>query len=235
MHEPAPLVKELREKTGAGLLDCKKALGEAEGDVEKALRAPARDAGSPRPPRRPRARPPTAPSARTSTPAARSACWSRSTARPTSSPGPTSSSSSCAISRCRSRRRARATCAARRSRRPSSSASARSTARRPSRAASPPQVIERIVDGQVERIYKDVCLLEQAFIKQSDRTVERRRAGGDRPARGEHHRPPLRALPARGVDGADERSREGEPRWRRARSLSPAPASPARRATAASS
>ncbi len=32
------LVKELREKTGAGLLDCKKALGEAEGDVEKALR-----------------------------------------------------------------------------------------------------------------------------------------------------------------------------------------------------
>lgn len=32
------LVKELREKTGAGLLDCQKALGESEGDVEKALR-----------------------------------------------------------------------------------------------------------------------------------------------------------------------------------------------------
>jgi len=31
-------VKELREKTGAGLLDCQKALGEAEGDVDKALR-----------------------------------------------------------------------------------------------------------------------------------------------------------------------------------------------------
>ena len=31
-------VKELREKTGAGLLDCQKALGEASGDVEKALR-----------------------------------------------------------------------------------------------------------------------------------------------------------------------------------------------------
>src|SRR5213078_99251 len=31
-------VKELREKTGAGLLDCQKALGEAAGDVEKALR-----------------------------------------------------------------------------------------------------------------------------------------------------------------------------------------------------
>ena len=35
----------------------------------------------------------------------------------------------------------------------------------------PAQVIERIVDGQLERFFKDVCLLEQAFVKQSDRTV----------------------------------------------------------------
>ena len=35
----------------------------------------------------------------------------------------------------------------------------------------PAQVIERIVEGQVERYYKEVCLLEQAFVKQSDRTV----------------------------------------------------------------
>jgi elongation factor Ts len=35
----------------------------------------------------------------------------------------------------------------------------------------PPQVIERIVDGQLERFYKEVCLLEQAFVKQSDRTI----------------------------------------------------------------
>ena len=32
------LVRELREKTGAGLLDCQKALGEASGDADKALR-----------------------------------------------------------------------------------------------------------------------------------------------------------------------------------------------------
>lgn len=32
----AKLVKELREKTGAGMMDCKKALTEAEGDMEKA-------------------------------------------------------------------------------------------------------------------------------------------------------------------------------------------------------
>ena len=36
----------------------------------------------------------------------------------------------------------------------------------------PEKIIERIVEGQVERFYKDVCLLEQPFIKQSDRTVE---------------------------------------------------------------
>ena len=32
------LVKELREKTGAGLLDCQKALGEAAGDIDHAVR-----------------------------------------------------------------------------------------------------------------------------------------------------------------------------------------------------
>src|SRR5471032_923562 len=33
----ASLVKELREKTGAGMMDCKKALGEVAGDIEKAI------------------------------------------------------------------------------------------------------------------------------------------------------------------------------------------------------
>jgi len=33
----AKLVSELREKTGAGMMDCKKALGEVNGDVEKAI------------------------------------------------------------------------------------------------------------------------------------------------------------------------------------------------------
>ena len=33
----AALVKELREKTGAGMMDCKKALGEAAGDLEAAV------------------------------------------------------------------------------------------------------------------------------------------------------------------------------------------------------
>jgi len=33
----AKLVSELREKTGAGMMDCKKALGEVNGDIEKAV------------------------------------------------------------------------------------------------------------------------------------------------------------------------------------------------------
>ena len=33
----AALVKELREKTGAGMMDCKKALAETAGDLEKAV------------------------------------------------------------------------------------------------------------------------------------------------------------------------------------------------------
>ena len=34
---PAALVKELRDKTGAGMMDCKKALESADGDLEKAV------------------------------------------------------------------------------------------------------------------------------------------------------------------------------------------------------
>lgn len=37
MHIDAKIVKALREKTGAGMMDCKKALQEAEGNEEKAI------------------------------------------------------------------------------------------------------------------------------------------------------------------------------------------------------
>jgi len=37
MNIDAKRVKELREKTGAGMMDCKKALIEADGDIEKAI------------------------------------------------------------------------------------------------------------------------------------------------------------------------------------------------------
>jgi len=37
MEITAKMVKELREKTGAGMMDCKKALAETDGDAEKAI------------------------------------------------------------------------------------------------------------------------------------------------------------------------------------------------------
>ncbi len=37
MQVDAKLVKELRDRTGAGIMDCKKALLEAEGDIERAI------------------------------------------------------------------------------------------------------------------------------------------------------------------------------------------------------
>ena len=37
MEIDAKVVKDLREKTGAGVMDCKKALGECGGDLEKAV------------------------------------------------------------------------------------------------------------------------------------------------------------------------------------------------------
>ncbi len=37
MEIGAALVRELREKTGAGMMDCKKALLESAGDMEKAV------------------------------------------------------------------------------------------------------------------------------------------------------------------------------------------------------
>jgi len=84
------MVKDLREKTGAGMMDCKKALLESGGDVEKAitwlrekgLATAGKKAG------------------RSATEgavgsyihwAARSACWWRSTARRTSPPATRSS------------------------------------------------------------------------------------------------------------------------------------------------
>ena len=39
MDIPASAVKELREKTGAGVMECKRALQEAEGNVERAVEA----------------------------------------------------------------------------------------------------------------------------------------------------------------------------------------------------
>lgn len=35
----------------------------------------------------------------------------------------------------------------------------------------PENVIEKIVDGRMQKYYQEVCLLEQPFVKDTDRTV----------------------------------------------------------------
>ncbi|UCE87021.1 MAG: elongation factor Ts, partial [Deltaproteobacteria bacterium] len=37
----------------------------------------------------------------------------------------------------------------------------------------PEKVIDRIVDGKVKKFLKDICLLEQPFVKDPDRSVEK--------------------------------------------------------------
>lgn len=65
----AAMVKDLREKSGAGMMDCKKALAEANGDMDAALdwlrtraRRPRRRSRAVPPPRVWSASPPAAPS-----------------------------------------------------------------------------------------------------------------------------------------------------------------------------
>lgn len=36
----------------------------------------------------------------------------------------------------------------------------------------PEHIVDKIVDGRVDKFYKDICLLEQAFVKNPDKTVE---------------------------------------------------------------
>ena len=79
----ASLVKELRDRTGAGMMDCKRALEETDGDIEAAREAPAREAWR-RPPSAPAARRPRASSA-TGIDDGHAARWSRSAARPSPS------------------------------------------------------------------------------------------------------------------------------------------------------
>ncbi len=39
-------------------------------------------------------------------------------------------------------------------------------------ANKPPQIVEKIVDGKVDKFYAGICLLEQPFVKNPDQTVQ---------------------------------------------------------------
>jgi elongation factor Ts len=164
------LVRELREKTGAGLLDCQKALGESGGDLEKAVRL-LRERGL-------------AKAAKKSTRAATDGligayihpggkigvlievnCETDFVAKtPEFQALVKDLAMQVAAVMPRWVRREEVPAAELEAEREIYRQQAR-------QSGKPEKVIERIVEGQVERFYKDFCLLEQAFIKQSDRTV----------------------------------------------------------------
>jgi len=164
------LVKELREKTGAGLVDCQKALTETGGDVDKALRV-LREKGLAK--------------------AAKKALRAATDGAIGSYIHPGAKIGVLIEVNCETDFVAKteefqalvkdlamqvAAAAPRYVSREEVPAdeieSERGIYRKQAEATGKPsQVIERIVDGQVERFYKEVCLLEQAFVKQSDRTI----------------------------------------------------------------
>ena len=36
----------------------------------------------------------------------------------------------------------------------------------------PEDIIEKIIDGKLDKFYSEICLLEQAFVKDEDKTIE---------------------------------------------------------------
>jgi elongation factor Ts len=165
------LLKELREKTGAGLLDCQKSLSEAQGDVEKAIKL-LRERGL-------------AKAAKKATRAATDGSigayihpggkigvlievncetdFVAKTAEFQQLVKDLAMQVAAAAPRYVSREEVPA----------AELESEREIYRKQAvQSGKPEKVIERIIEGQVERFYKDVCLLEQPFIKQSDRTVD---------------------------------------------------------------
>jgi elongation factor Ts len=164
------LVRELREKTGAGLLDCQKALAEAQGDLDRALRL-LRERGL-------------AKAAKKATRAATDGAvgsyihpggkigvlievncetdFVAKTAEFQQLVKDLGMQVAAAGPRYVSREEVPA--AEIESEREIYRAQAR-------QQGKPEKILDKIVDGQVERFYKEFCLLEQPFIKQSDRTV----------------------------------------------------------------
>ena len=167
----ASLVRELRDRTGAGMMDCKKALSEVNGDVDKAL-VYLREKGL------------AAAAKRASRTAADGVvasyihaggkigvlievnCETDFVAR-TDDFQNLGQGAGDADRRGQSALRATRRGSGRRAR----AGAQHLSPRRPRTAASQPQVIEKMVAGKVEKFFVDVCLLEQPFIKDPDKQV----------------------------------------------------------------
>jgi elongation factor Ts len=164
------LVKELREKTGAGLLDCQKALGEAEGDLEKAIRL-LRERGLAKAAKK---------ALRAATDGTIGAyihpggkigvlievnCETDFVAK-TQEFQQLVKDLAMQVAAAAPRYVARAEVPE------AEIESEREIYRHQAlQSGKPEKVLDRIVEGQLDRFYKDTCLLDQPFVKQSDRSV----------------------------------------------------------------
>jgi elongation factor Ts len=171
MSEVSPsLVRDLRERTGAGMMDCKRALSDSGGDIEKALillrekglAAAAKKAG------------------RAASEGAIASyihaggkigvllevnCETDFVARTDAFQGLLKDlAMQVAASSPRFVRREEVPAGVVEQERAIFRAQAENTGK-------PPQVIEKIVDGKLEKFFQEVCLLEQPFIRDSDKTV----------------------------------------------------------------
>ena len=203
------MVKDLRERTGAGMMDCKKALAESGGDIEKAIEylrkkgiAAAAQEGGARRRRGPR---------RHLHPRRHaSACWWRSTARPTSSPATRTSRPW--RGRGDADRGDEPAYVVRSDEIPAGVLEKEKEIQRgagSSRRASPRRCVDKIVDGQMEKCYESVCLAGPVLVKDEQEEHPRDAHRARREDRREHLHPPLR--PLRGRRGP----REEEGRLRR--------------------
>ena len=162
---PADQVKQLRDRTGAGMMECKKALSATGGDVDKAVDA-LRKSGAVKAESR-SGRDAREVVVEAYIPGNRVGVLSEVTARLTSSRA-RRSSRSCTQHRDAGGRRRRRVRAARRD----SGRAHRTRARRLSRSARGKKAAgdpREIVEGKLEKFYAELCLMEQPFIRDDQR------------------------------------------------------------------
>ena len=154
----AAAVKDLRDKTGAPMMDCKTRFDRSEGRYRAGDRSAAQDAACPLPRRKRPALPAKVRLPATSMRAARSAYWLRSTARATSLLALTTSKNWCTTSPCTSRLAIRNTSARKMSLREAFEREKDIYRAQAAATGKPAPVIEKIVEGKMSKFYEEVCL-----------------------------------------------------------------------------
>ena len=164
------MVKELRERTQAGMMDCKRALQETGGDMEKAVDYLRERDLPPQPRRRAarRRRPGRGvhPRRRAHRRADRGELRDRLRGQDRRVPGARPGD------RDAGRRHESRVRRAERSSRRRHRAGARINRQPALNEGKPEHIVEKIVDGRIEKYFQQVCLLEQPYVRDSDKTVE---------------------------------------------------------------